>query len=287
MAGPLCGRAARRSGRRRDQGRAARGRRVPARDARRARARALLRAAEPRQAVGRARPEDATRAATRCRRCRRRRTSSLHNAPPARAEPFGLGWEELHARLAAARRSASSRRSGTRARWRAYRRTTSSRRRARVCSRRMRRRATTCRCAPVGSRWPTSRPGFLLSTAVLAALVRARETGVGERVDVSLLAAAHGGAGAGSRLARRGAPRAGRAGDARRPDARAAEIAAASTMNPYYRCFEAADGFVAVACLNVGQRRALLALLRARRRDGRRAGPDPGRCGPCSRASGG
>jgi len=29
-------------------------------------------------------------------------------------------------------------------------------------------------------------------------------------------------------------------------------------MNPYYRCFQAADGFLAVACLNVAQRRALL-----------------------------
>jgi crotonobetainyl-CoA:carnitine CoA-transferase CaiB-like acyl-CoA transferase len=32
-------------------------------------------------------------------------------------------------------------------------------------------------------------------------------------------------------------------------------------MNPYYRCFEASDGFLAVACLNVSQRRAFLALL--------------------------
>ena len=31
-------------------------------------------------------------------------------------------------------------------------------------------------------------------------------------------------------------------------------------MNPYYRCFEAADGFVAVACLNLAQRRAFLGL---------------------------
>jgi crotonobetainyl-CoA:carnitine CoA-transferase CaiB-like acyl-CoA transferase len=31
-------------------------------------------------------------------------------------------------------------------------------------------------------------------------------------------------------------------------------------MNPYYRCFEASDGFLAVACLNLTQRRALLAL---------------------------
>lgn len=31
-------------------------------------------------------------------------------------------------------------------------------------------------------------------------------------------------------------------------------------MNPYYRCFEASDGFLAVACLNLQQRRAFLEL---------------------------
>ena len=31
-------------------------------------------------------------------------------------------------------------------------------------------------------------------------------------------------------------------------------------MNPYYRCFEASDGFLAVACLNLTQRRAFLDL---------------------------
>ena len=31
-------------------------------------------------------------------------------------------------------------------------------------------------------------------------------------------------------------------------------------MNPYYRCFEAADGFLAVACLNLAQRRSFLGL---------------------------
>ena len=31
-------------------------------------------------------------------------------------------------------------------------------------------------------------------------------------------------------------------------------------MNPYYRCFEASDGFVAVACLNLAQRQAFLQL---------------------------
>lgn len=103
--------------------------------------------------------------------------------------------------------------------------------------------------------------GFLLSTGVLAALVRARESGVGELVEVSLLAAA---------MAVQlqdlvwldGEGDAEQAGRATRTelDARADEIAGGVAMNPYYRCFEAADGFVAVACLNVAQREAFLGL---------------------------
>jgi crotonobetainyl-CoA:carnitine CoA-transferase CaiB-like acyl-CoA transferase len=101
--------------------------------------------------------------------------------------------------------------------------------------------------------------GFLLATGVLAALVRARETGEGELVDVSLLAAA---------LAVQlqdlvwldgeatGATPTSRAELAARADG----IAGGVAMNPYYRCFETADGFVAVACLNLVQRRAFLAL---------------------------
>ena len=103
--------------------------------------------------------------------------------------------------------------------------------------------------------------GFLLATGVLAALVRARNTGEGEVVDVSLLAAA---------LAVQlqdlvwldgeGNDTAPRAADRAHLEARAAEIAGGVAMNPYYRCFEASDGFIAVACLNVVQRRALLGL---------------------------
>ena len=103
--------------------------------------------------------------------------------------------------------------------------------------------------------------GFLLASGVLAALVRSRETGVGELVEVSLLAAA---------MAvqlqdlvwlpgEAEAPEA-RAADRSQLEARAAEIAGGVAMNPYYRCFEAADGFLAVACLNLAQRRAFLAL---------------------------
>jgi crotonobetainyl-CoA:carnitine CoA-transferase CaiB-like acyl-CoA transferase len=102
--------------------------------------------------------------------------------------------------------------------------------------------------------------GFLLATGVLAALVRARETGVGELVDVSLLAAAlavqlqdlvwlEGELDAGARPATR-----------IQLESRADEIADGVAMNPYYRCFEASDGFVAVACLNLAQRRSFLAL---------------------------
>jgi crotonobetainyl-CoA:carnitine CoA-transferase CaiB-like acyl-CoA transferase len=104
--------------------------------------------------------------------------------------------------------------------------------------------------------------GLLLAAGVLAALVRARESGVGERVEVSLLAAAMAvqlqdlvwlpGEDEDEDV---------RAADRAHLEARAAEIAGGVAMNPYYRCFETADGFVAVACLNVTQRRALLALL--------------------------
>ena len=103
--------------------------------------------------------------------------------------------------------------------------------------------------------------GFLLATGVLAALVRARDTGQGELVDVSLLAAAlavqlqdlvwlSGEGGQDEPLA------AGRA----HLEARADEIAGGVAMNPYYRCFEASDGFLAVACLNIAQRHAFLEL---------------------------
>ena len=48
--------------------------------------------------------------------------------------------------------------------------------------------------------------------------------------------------------------------DAAQLEARADEIAGGVAMNPYYRTFAASDGFVAVACLNLAQREAFLAL---------------------------
>jgi crotonobetainyl-CoA:carnitine CoA-transferase CaiB-like acyl-CoA transferase len=103
--------------------------------------------------------------------------------------------------------------------------------------------------------------GLLLASGVLAALVQARETGEGQRVEVSLLAAAlavqvqdlvwlEDERGAGPLTATRADL-----------TARADEIATGLATNPYYRCYETADGFVAVACLNRGQRAAFAALL--------------------------
>jgi crotonobetainyl-CoA:carnitine CoA-transferase CaiB-like acyl-CoA transferase len=103
--------------------------------------------------------------------------------------------------------------------------------------------------------------GFLLATGVLAALVHARDTGQGELVDVSLLAAA---------LAVQlqdlvwlsdeGGPDEPLAAGRAYLEARADEIAGGVAMNPYYRCFAASDGFLAVACLNIAQRQAFLEL---------------------------
>ncbi len=98
---------------------------------------------------------------------------------------------------------------------------------------------------------------------------RAR-TGEGELVDVSLLAAALAVQlqdSSGSR-ARPTAPRRASA-IAPTSTARAAEIAGGIAMNPYYRCYETPDGFVAVACLNVAQRRAFLSLFGATTHDRR------------------
>jgi len=91
--------------------------------------------------------------------------------------------------------------------------------------------------------------------------VRARDTGQGERVEVPLLAAAlavqmqdlvwlEGEAGD-------QAPRLATRADL---EARADEIALGLATNPYYRCYEAADGYLALACLNLAQREALLGL---------------------------
>ncbi len=103
--------------------------------------------------------------------------------------------------------------------------------------------------------------GFLLATGVLAALVRARETGQGDRVEVPLLAAAFAvqvqdlvwlEGEAVEEVARPAS-----LADLR---SRADEIGRGLATNPYYRCYEAADGFLAIACLNLAQRGAFIGL---------------------------
>ena len=184
----------------------------------------------------------------------------LHNFPPARAEAFGLDWPSLHAhcpRLVAGVVTSFGP-EGPLAGAPAYDLVAQGRAGLLTAH------ASPGETVPVragGIPMADLTAGFLLSTGVLAALVRARETGIGERVEVSLLAAA---------LAVQiqdlvwleGEATAAPAAVATRADlsARAAEIATGLETNPYYRCYEAADGYLALACLNVVQRRAFLAL---------------------------
>jgi crotonobetainyl-CoA:carnitine CoA-transferase CaiB-like acyl-CoA transferase len=183
----------------------------------------------------------------------------LHNFPLARAERFGLGWKAVHAarpRLVVGAVSSFGR-SGPLARDPAFDLVAQARA-GLLTSHASRGDRVPVRAGGIPMADLTA--GFLLSTGVLAALVRARETGVGELVEVSLLAAAlavqlqdlvwlEGEEAASSRVADRAAL-----------DARADEIAGGVATNPYYRCFEAADGFLAVACLNLEQRLAFLEL---------------------------
>jgi crotonobetainyl-CoA:carnitine CoA-transferase CaiB-like acyl-CoA transferase len=184
----------------------------------------------------------------------------LHNFPRERAERFGLDWENIHAARPAlvVGRVNSFGTSGPLADAPAY--DLIAQARAGLLTAHAARGDT----VPVragGIPMADLTAGFLLATGVLAALVRARETGEGELVDVSLLAAAlavqlqdlvwlEGEAGGETPLA----------ADRAQLDARADEIAGGIAINPYYRCFEASDGFVAVACLNLAQRKAFLEL---------------------------
>ena len=184
----------------------------------------------------------------------------LHNFPRERACRFGLDWDAVHAsrREAVVGLVSSYGQDGPLAEAPAYDLVAQARAGLLTAH------------ASAGDRVPVRAggipmadltAGFLLATGVLAALVRARESGVGELVEVSLLAAAMAVQlqdlvwlpGEGDELEARPTDRA-------NLDTRAAEIAGGVAMNPYYRCFEAADGFLAVACLNVVQRRAFLAL---------------------------
>lgn len=103
--------------------------------------------------------------------------------------------------------------------------------------------------------------GMLAAVAALAGLARARATGHGGELEVSLL-----GAGLAVQVQRlvsmdddmlaRG-PR-GAAVPADLEEV-AQEMAFGLRVNPYYRAYATADGFIAVACLNLAQRESLLA----------------------------
>jgi crotonobetainyl-CoA:carnitine CoA-transferase CaiB-like acyl-CoA transferase len=184
----------------------------------------------------------------------------LHNALPQRARAFGLDWDELHAEHPALVMGvvASFGSRGPLATSPAYDLVAQAR------SGLLTAHASPGDTVPVragGVPLADLAAGLLLATGTLAALVRARTTGIGERVEVSLLAAAfavqiqdmvwlEGEAIEGS-LPATTADLA----------ARADEIATGLETNPYYRCYEAADGFIAVACLNHGQRAAFAELL--------------------------
>jgi len=183
----------------------------------------------------------------------------VHNAPSARARSFGLGWEELHALHPALVVGVvtSFGPEGPLAGAPAYDLVAQGRS-GLLTSHASRGDSVPVRAGGIPMADLTA--GHLLATGVVAALVQARTTGEGQLVEVSLLGAAlavqiqdlvwlEGEAG-------------GPATAATRSDltARADEIAGGLAMNPYYRCYEAADGFLAVACLNLAQRKAFLAL---------------------------
>jgi crotonobetainyl-CoA:carnitine CoA-transferase CaiB-like acyl-CoA transferase len=183
----------------------------------------------------------------------------LHNFPRERAARFGLDWEALHSAHPAlvVGRVTSFGTSGPLADAPAYDLVAQARAGLLTAH------ASRGDDVPVragGIPMADLTAGFLLASGVLAALVRARETGEGELVDVSLLAAAMA-VQLQDLVWLEGEDTAGlRAADRAHLEARAAEIAGGVAMNPYYRCFEASDGFVAVACLNLAQRRAFLEL---------------------------
>jgi crotonobetainyl-CoA:carnitine CoA-transferase CaiB-like acyl-CoA transferase len=184
----------------------------------------------------------------------------LHNFPHTRAERFGLGWEQLHAAHPAlvVGRVTSFGTSGPLANAPAYDLVAQARA-GLLTAHASRGDAVPVRAGGIPMADLTA--GFLLASGVLAALVHARATGEGELVDVSLLAAAM----AVQLqdlvwLTGEGGDREPLAADRAHLEARAEEIATGVGMNPYYRCFEASDGFVAVACLNLAQRQAFLGL---------------------------
>ncbi len=182
----------------------------------------------------------------------------LHNAPVERAERFGLAWSALHAAhpalVVGVVTSFGS--EGPLAGTPAYDLVAQGR------SGLLTSHASHGDSVPVragGIPMADLTAGHLLASGVLAALVRARTAQEGQLVEVSLLGAAM--AVQIQDLVWLEGEADGPATPATRDDlaARADEIAGGLAMNPYYRCYEAADGFLALACLNLAQREAFLA----------------------------
>jgi crotonobetainyl-CoA:carnitine CoA-transferase CaiB-like acyl-CoA transferase len=179
----------------------------------------------------------------------------IHNYPPRRAAEFGLDWESVHAANATLVVGVVSSfgSTGPLAGTPAYDLVAQAR------SGLLTAHAGPGDTVPVragGIPLADLTAGYLLAAEVLAGLVAARASGVGRLVDVSLLAAA---------LAiqvqdlvwlETEAREDARIATAADIVERADEIGGGLAMNPYYRCYEARDGFVAVSCLNLVQRRA-------------------------------
>ncbi len=181
----------------------------------------------------------------------------VHNAPPVRAEAFGIGWDELHAAHPALVVGiiTSFGPHGPLAGTPAYDLVAQGRS-GLLTSHASRGDRVPVRAGGIPMADLTA--GHLLATGVLAALVRARTVGEGQVVEVSLLGAAL--AVQIQDLVWLDGEAVGPAAAATRSDlaARSDEIAGGLAMNPYYRCYEAADGFLALACLNLAQRQAFI-----------------------------
>ena len=242
----------------------------------RARRRPLLHPAQPREALGRRRPEDATRALATSDACSRRPTSCCTTTRPSAPSASGSTGSASTRRTRSRRRSGSRRSGATGPLAGAPAYDLVAQARAGLLTAH----ASAGDAVPVragGIPMADLTAGFLLATGVLAASsVRARPGRASSSRSRSSRPRwpCSSRTSSGSRARRD--ERAARIADRAHLDARAAEIAGGVAMNPYYRCFEAADGFVAVACLNVAQRRAFLGCSgsRTRRSTRRTSFPD-------------
>jgi len=183
----------------------------------------------------------------------------VHNSPAPRAETFGLDWESLHRAYPALVVGVvtSFGPHGPLAGSPAYDLVAQGRS-GLLTSHASRGDSVPVRAGGIPMADLTA--GHLLATGVVASLVRAQTVGEGQLVEVSLLGAAL--AVQIQDLVWLGGEAEGHATAATRRDltARANEIAGGLAMNPYYRCYEAADGFLALACLNLAQRQAFIEL---------------------------